>query len=179
MHKLYSTELFVRLADYIHCGKYDYSKTDLENKENGKVTIICPEHGEFKQHPTNHLRGDGCILCKNKKEELLFKHLEREFPGLVIEKQKRFKWLGKQSIDFYLPEYKVGIEYQGRGHFEPVEKFDGVHGFNLQQERDKKKKELCEENGIKLMYFTFDENMKTFLGEKILHNVEELTFINE
>ena len=31
-----------------------------------KVTIICPEHGIFKQLPLNHNRGRGCANCKRK-----------------------------------------------------------------------------------------------------------------
>lgn len=29
------------------------------------VTIICPEHGEFKQTPYSHLSGSGCNSCAN------------------------------------------------------------------------------------------------------------------
>ena len=29
-----------------------------------KVIIICPEHGEFKQVPSGHLQGKGCLGCR-------------------------------------------------------------------------------------------------------------------
>ena len=29
----------------------------------------------------------------------------------------RPKWLGKQSIDFFLPQYNIAIECQGKQHF--------------------------------------------------------------
>ena len=32
---------------------------------------------------------------------------------IIFEKQKRFNWLGRQSLDFYLPKYNIGIECQG------------------------------------------------------------------
>lgn len=47
----------------IHGNKYDYSKTVYGNNDKEKVTIICPEHGEFKQSPVNHLNGQGCKYC--------------------------------------------------------------------------------------------------------------------
>lgn len=66
----YSTETFIEKAREIHGEKYDYSKTDLENKdEKGRVIIICPEHGEFFTRPNTHLSGRECLYCSgyNKK----------------------------------------------------------------------------------------------------------------
>lgn len=63
--KLDTTE-FIRRAKEIHGNKYDYSLSTYKNKRT-KLTIICPEHGEFEQLPMNHLRGQGCPECgKNK-----------------------------------------------------------------------------------------------------------------
>ena len=74
--------------------------------------------------------------------------------GITYDYQKRFDWLGRQSLDFYLPYYNVGIECQGEQHFFPVECFGGEDSFIECQKRDKKKKALCEENGIKLLYYS-------------------------
>ncbi len=53
---------YVKRAKNVHGDKYDYSKTEYKgNKE--KVCIICPEHGEFWQQASNHLRGVGCPKC--------------------------------------------------------------------------------------------------------------------
>ena len=53
---------FISLADEVHDGKYDYSKVNYINAHT-KITIICPEHGEFTQLPYVHLRGAGCPYC--------------------------------------------------------------------------------------------------------------------
>ena len=55
-------EEFIRKAREIHSDKYDYSKVEYKNAIT-KVTIICPEHGEFEQTPNSHLRGYGCSRC--------------------------------------------------------------------------------------------------------------------
>ena len=72
-----SNETFIRKANEIHQNKYDYSKTDLLNRDdNGKVIIICPIHGEFKMKPSSHLKGQNCPKCKGKNvslEELIQK----------------------------------------------------------------------------------------------------------
>lgn len=45
-----------------HGDKYDYSKV-IYAGANTKVTIRCHQHGDFKQTPYNHLRGQGCPGC--------------------------------------------------------------------------------------------------------------------
>lgn len=49
-----------------HNYKYNYSKTDVDDRdEKGMVIITCPIHGDFKQKPNAHLQGNGCKLCAN------------------------------------------------------------------------------------------------------------------
>jgi len=43
----------------------DYIKNDI------KVGIICPKHGQYMQTPADHLGGHGCPICKYSKGELL------------------------------------------------------------------------------------------------------------
>ena len=42
-------------------NKYNYSKVNYINNST-KVCIICPEHGEFWQTPSNHLYGFDWLL---------------------------------------------------------------------------------------------------------------------
>lgn len=59
-----SFEEFQRRANIIHHGAYDYSKTQNRFVDTfTKVSIICPEHGEFSQTPSGHLVGRGCPVC--------------------------------------------------------------------------------------------------------------------
>ena len=46
----------------MHGDKYDYSLVVYVNND-AKVTIVCPEHGPFKQTPNIHLRDSGCSRC--------------------------------------------------------------------------------------------------------------------
>jgi len=54
-------ELTNRL-EKVHNNKYDYSKV-VFTKMSEKVTIICPEHGEFLQSMSVHIAGSGCPKC--------------------------------------------------------------------------------------------------------------------
>lgn len=57
---------FITKAKEVHGNRYDYSKV-VYNGNKSKVTIICPEHGEFKQIPNNHMRKSGCNKCRGDK----------------------------------------------------------------------------------------------------------------
>ncbi|MCS7317296.1 MAG: hypothetical protein NZZ41_03110 [Candidatus Dojkabacteria bacterium] len=50
-------------AKKIHENYYKYDKVTLENFRSKYWTIICPEHGEFKQLKKEHLRGHKCYKC--------------------------------------------------------------------------------------------------------------------
>lgn len=74
-------------------------------------------------------------------------------------------------IDFFLPEYNVGIECHGIQHFKPVCFFGGENKYNEQKNRDLLKYELCSEHGIKIYYFT---NIERGYFEKIYCNEKTL-----
>ena len=152
---------FVKKAKEIHKNKYDYSKVNYINNKT-KVCIICPVHGEFWQTPNDHLDGHGCPKCNERKleKETRFFLMEN---NIKFEYQKRFSWLGKQSLDFYLPDYNIAIECQGKQHFQPIKFFGGEKAFEKQVERDKKKKKLCEENNLKLYYVNNLKNIRKCL----------------
>ncbi len=57
-----TTEQFIADAKAVHGNRYDYSKAEYVNSKS-RLTIICPEHGDWQQTPANHLTGFGCKLC--------------------------------------------------------------------------------------------------------------------
>lgn len=152
---------FIKKARKIHGNKYDYSKVHYINNKT-KVCITCPEHGEFWQTPFDHIyRKAGCKICKKS----LLEHKFEEF--LIKNKIKyvyqcdrnMFKWLEKQSLDFYLPDYNIAVECQGEQHYKPIEYFGGENGLKNRIELDTKKKNKCCENNIKLLYFYEDKKL--------------------
>ena len=84
--------------------------------------------------------------------------MERDIRLFLIKENENFiqeyktEWLGLQTLDFYLPKYNIAIECQGKQHF-------GLGGwisneFEAIKERDERKRKLCKENGIKLLYYS-------------------------
>ena len=152
------TNEFIKKAKNIHGDRYDYSKVNYINSHT-KVEIICPEHGCFWQMATTHLRGCGCQECNTNKNSKIVQIIESKLNELNIlfEKEKTFDWLKNKSnmyIDFYLPEYNVGIECHGIQHFESIAFFGGDDSYNETIYRDLLKYKLCSENNIKIYYFT-------------------------
>ncbi len=150
-----TTEEWVEKARQVHGNAFDYSKTVYAGLKS-KVCIICPEHGEFWQWPYAHLMGSGCPYCDGSSLERLVRNfLERN--NIAFEQEKSFEWLRYElpmRIDFYLPEYNVGIECQGGQHFKPVAIFEGEEGFKRTVKRDDLKRELCKMHDIKIFYFS-------------------------
>jgi hypothetical protein len=58
----YSNEEWKEKAHIKHHNKFDYSKVIYINCKT-KVIIICPNHGEYLQNPSVHMRTNGCALC--------------------------------------------------------------------------------------------------------------------
>lgn len=152
---IYKTN-FINKANIIHRGRYIYDLVDYINAKTN-VKIRCNKCGRiFEQTPNDHLSGKGCPFCKMSKLELeIFDLLTDTNIEFIYQcNNSYFKWLHKLSLDFYLPHYNIGIECQGRQHFEAVSQFGGEEFFKLQQERDIIKNKLCKENGVKLLYYS-------------------------
>ncbi len=154
--KSLTTDEFIKKSNEIHGNKYDYSKVKYVNSHT-KVTIICPKHGEFSQTPNCHLNGKGCPFCNES-------HLERDIRFVLDEnniryeyRKRNFKWLCGLELDFYLPEYNVAIECQGQQHFVP-KSFGGnkIEKFVKQIKLDELKALRCKNNGVKLIYYSYD-----------------------
>lgn len=176
----FTKEEFVNRANIIHSFKYDYSKFEYINGKT-KSIIICPIHGEFLQNGESHLAGQGCPLCKTSHLELsVISRLTSE--QVNFERQKRFLWLSTQSLDIYIPEINLGIECQGQQHYREVfyhskkwTKEKAKKNFEEITERDQRKRNLCKENNIELIYFLEPKFEKYEMsGNRYFTNAEDL-----
>lgn len=57
---------FITKANEIHDNRYSYENVRYV-KNNSKVTITCPVHGNFQQTPNSHLNGNGCSKCSKQR----------------------------------------------------------------------------------------------------------------
>ena len=178
MYQVGTTESFIEKAQKVHGNKYDYSKVHYVNNRE-KVCIVCPEHGEFMQKPLDHIHGSGCPECGkhlDKSEKLVLKNLREKYGEVSY--QYTEPWLQSKTsfsyIDFYLPEYKIGVEYQGRQHFGPISHFGGEESYQKQSGRDLSKYERCKEHGIQIFYISFEKKIPEDYFAPVYKTFEDL-----
>lgn len=155
----------------------DKSPFEVAPKSNDKYKFICQECGEeFETSPNTSVLKNRSVKCKNcnssKGEQRIKEWLIDN--NIKFEQQKTFKYLigagnGLLSYDFYLPQYNLLIEYQGKQHEKFVERFHkSEEDFIIQKEHDRRKKKYTKDNNIELLeiwYYDY-ENI-----EKVLDNI--------
>lgn len=87
---------------------------------------------------------------------------EREYIVVLKKHPLRF--------DFYLPEYDLYIEYQGKQHYEPVGFFGGEEKFKKIQKYDKIKKDFAKEKLIAIKYTENINDVLSFKVQRLSHN---------
>ncbi len=138
---------FIKRANIIHMGKYNYSNSEYAGSRN-KITISCKKHGEFNQMVCNHLSGNGCPKCKTSKGQNEIEEFIRSIGVADLTINTR-KIISPMEIDVYSPSLKIGIEFCGLyWHSEENGKTANYH-------RDKQK--ACDNIGVKLVTIFEDE----------------------
>ena len=164
----HTKETFIEKAIYVHGDLYSYELVNFINLRT-EVEIICKKHGSFIQKPSNHLAGCGCQICRLSRGEVTI---------LNYLKSNNIKYKPQYTYDdcrniLPLPfdfavlnednSVKYLIEFQGKQHYFPYD-FSG----RLSEEeteskflelcnRDKIKKEYCENNSIPLLCISYND----------------------
>lgn len=156
--------MFIIKANIKHNNKYTYPDQYIKNNED--IIIICPIHGGFKQSPNNHLNGAGCPTCKESKGERDIRNYLNinEIKFVIQKKFKNCKDKKTLPFDFYLPELNMCIEFDGRQHYEMIERWGGEEGLIDRQKKDLIKTNYCLENNIDLLRIKYDENIEEKLS---------------
>ena len=110
-------------------------------------------------------------------EYKLFNLIKLWYPDAVF--QFSPVWLNKQSIDIFLPSKHIGIEYQGRQHFESIDYFGGDEVFRENTRRDNEKLRVCKENGVTILCWKYNQKVtfsavSKFLNEFPINILEQL-----
>ena len=92
-------------------------------------------------------------------ESVLYRMVKQLYPESEVIHHYRPDFLGRQELDIYIAKYNIGIEYQGIQHFQPVDFWGGQEAFDKTVERDRRKREACEQNSVTLIYFKYDEEL--------------------
>ena len=161
INQTFIQDQFIEMSKKTHGNFYDYSKI-IYNKMKSKVIIICPIHKEFEQLAYSHIQGQGCPKCNESKGE---KRIRQYLNSMNINFIPEYRFDDCKNIktlpfDFYLPELKICIEFDGIQHFKPttfggISKEVALNNLKIQQEKDKLKTQYCKSNNIKLLRISY------------------------
>lgn len=70
-------------------------------------------------------------------------------------------FLGLQSVDIFVEEERLAIEYQGQQHYEAVDLFGGEEGLLSTQARDERKRELLRLHDVILLEWPYNVPIQT------------------
>lgn len=108
-----------------------------------------------------------------KGEFQMYKMAKELYPDAIY--QYHCEWLGRQSLDVYIPSISVGIEYQGIQHYQPIAHFGGESAYQHRIELDNQKRQLCINNNVKLLEWRYDSPLtKNGLNKQIKSLVLEV-----
>ena len=145
-------EEFVALANIEYSNKYSYNKTEYVNNYT-KVTITCPEHGDFQQTPLQHLRGNGCTCCGKLRQK---------------EKRKEAFLAAAENLHKRKYTYNLGMYTTNRV---PIEITCPTHGTFTQTPSNHLKGHGCRECQYSHMGGLFRKPLEVFIEESsIVHN---------
>lgn len=177
LSKQYNTEQFIEKAKKVHGDKYDYSKVEYKNNTT-KVIIICSKHNEFEQTPDIHLQGSNCPICKTSKGELVIKEILDKHNIEYIQEYKILEVLENYRYDFYLPNFRILIEFHGIQHYEAIPFFGGEDALSYTKRRDEIKKYLANRYKYRLLEFNYKQ-LKHMTQEEfeylIINKINNLT----
>lgn len=108
-----------------------------------------------------------CPACSIEPKGEMFVREYLNKNAIFYERQKTFKGLilhQHLSYDFYIPNNRILIEYQGGQHYFPVKWLGGVKRFRNQHKRDVMKYNYAQDHNYKLIYIPYlcDSKEKVF-----------------
>lgn len=165
----------------------DYFKQEVFNLVGDEYSVLGEYHSAHAKIQLRHnkcgnvydgcrnmfLKGHRCPQCYSSKgEDKITKYLRDK--SISFKSQKTFKGLvglggGNLKYDFYIPDYKLLIEYNGEQHYKPVEAFGGENQLEIQKEHDQRKRDYAKEHNYKLLeigYWDFN-NIEDILDDFI------------
>lgn len=161
-HDEYIAELNNVNEDIVCISHYKDALTPILHK--------CKKCGyEWETTPARLLFGGGCPICKaSHGERAIKKWLESN--NIEYEAQKKFDECKDKKclpFDFYLPQHRIAIEFDGEQHYRSVDFFGGEKSYQKRIYHDKIKDSFCELNNINLIRIPYNADVQYILAKSI------------
>lgn len=164
-----TNEDFVKEVYNLVGNEYTFLDDYLNNK-----TELWVRHNrcgyKYQVTPHNFLEGYRCPRCftKNSSHGEYYISQILDNLGINYDLHKHFDWLnykGHQHLDFYLPDYKLAIEYDGKQHYDKNDNRYSEIGVL----RDRNKDKLLKIHHIKLLRIPYTISTKKEI-EKVIRD---------
>lgn len=166
---------FVERVMEVHgANRYEYKLKDFVNMHS-KISIECPKHGKFIQSLATHLKGTGCPNCVQSAGEACIRETLQMLDVEFVEQAKFSECRDRYPLrfDFYIPDRRLLIEFDGRQHYENSELWGGEEELAEIKHRDSIKDRFAAEHGYRLLRIPFYEqkNIDTILLDELATTV--------
>jgi hypothetical protein len=173
-------EEFIGRANWEHSSRYTYRNAIYKGALT-KLIITCPTHGDYRQSPDKHMRGQGCPKCKESRGE---RFIRNTLDSITVSYHPQYKFSecrDRRPLPFDFALMKAGvvvglIEYHGQQHYAPV-RFCGISRERASvvcvgvQKRDAIKERYAKVKGIPLLVIPHWEF--SLIQSKVAHFVNQ------
>ncbi len=171
-HRIFQIEMLMGRMNALDPREY----RNLKSIEDAVLRVVLQEyHGQIarsRDRLYEELIIDHATNARWISEQEAYVIVHEKYPDAIFQYDP--KWLKGQRIDIFIPSRNTAIEYQGEQHSSPIAFFGGEIGLADTKRRDQRKKLLCKQQGVKLLYWNYDEPLTR---EYFMENIE--TKINE
>lgn len=168
------------IYDYIkgkgckYCAKNNLKTLEQFQNEIGEQYTVLIYNGMDKKSKFKHnlcgfvyqnnSKNYSCPRCKGSKGERKIRYILMK-NNINFEEQKVFLIKGhKLRVDFFLPDFKIALQYNGQQHYKPIPYFNGIQGFKKQQLYDNYKREYFGDKLYQISYLDF-KNIEFILND--------------
>lgn len=140
--------LFNGHVSYLRCNPpkgYSYNLSPTAERE--CKALIRDAENTWREEQGIPRIGEGWVS-----ETALYYQIKDAFPDVEVSQHASPKWLGRQHLDVFIPDYRVALEYHGLQHDQPVAFFGGQAAFEQTVRRDRAKRRKCTRNCVTIVY---------------------------
>lgn len=144
--------------------EYVFFRTEEETEKVSYLHLICGKFGKIR--PAKFKLGQRCPRCRRSLGE---EEVEKALQNLGVEYETQKSIGNALRADFYLPNYRAYIEYDGEQHYTPVKFWGGTERHDRLKFNDSVKNNYCKFLGFPLLripYWEFEnieEKLKDFI----------------
>ena len=157
------------------CNQNYNNELELIGKYINQTTKVLIKHKPcgliWNVRPSDIISGKShCPKCRTQESlgvKKIREYLQSENINFIQEKQLDDS---RQRFDFFLPNYNLAIQYNGKQHYYFTPFFHKtLKGFQEHQKRDQKKRQYCKRNQIQLLEISYldDKKIKEILNKTL------------